>query len=124
AGGRMIAEVESDEGDTRLDHAPGQEGLLAPQMFAVAVAHLLRLAREIEGLPSPRADDHVHGLLAIAVHRRHRAGDVDLPAQAVERPEQRAPIADAVDGDALWQPKQVGAGPLAGVEAEFGVDWQ
>ena len=93
---RVVAEVERHEGHAGLDQSPGQEGLLAPEVLAVAVAALLRLLFDVERLLHAPAEHQLHGLPRVGVHRGQRAVLVQIAAQAVEAPQQRAAVVNSL----------------------------
>jgi hypothetical protein len=77
----VVAQVERDERDARLDQPPRQQRLLAPQMRAVAVAHRFRLLGQVERSLNPPADQHIDRLLLY----------LERAIAAIERPSRPCP---------------------------------
>ena len=74
ARGGVVAQVERDERDPGLDQPPGQQRLLAPEVLAVAVARRLAAPCDRSNASRTRPPvEHLHRLLAVLVHRLHRA---------------------------------------------------
>src|SRR5262249_52441056 len=121
AGRRVVAEVEGDKRRAGFNQSTGDESLLAPQVIAVASARRRRLALDVEGLLRPAAQQNLHCLLAIAIHRVHHSRAIEIVAERVETAQQCAPLADALVRDAERQLKKVGLGTPAGVDADVGV---
>src|SRR5262245_2467984 len=106
-GGRVIAQVERDKRNARLHQPPRKQGLLTPEVLAVAVADRLRLARQVERLLGASADEQFDGVLSVAVHRPDRLRSVKLPPQLVEVSEQRAAVEQPLLRQAAGQREEV-----------------
>ena len=66
-----LAHVHGHEAHARLDEFSPEQVALAAVAFAIAGAHPLRLALQIEGLAGLRIRQHILRLLEQRVHRRH-----------------------------------------------------
>ena len=65
--------VHADERHARLDQPPGHEQARPAQVPAVAVAHFVRLVRQVEGLTRLARREHRKRLLGVLAHRLDRS---------------------------------------------------
>src|SRR5688572_6565191 len=93
--------VARDEGRTGFYQPPGQQRALAPTVAAVSFAQGRVFLAQVERLASPRAGDHLEGLLIEAIHRSGGAAGVRFAAELVETRQQQAAIVQPIDRQIL-----------------------
>lgn len=92
----MVAEVEGDEGDTGFDEASSEEGLLAPEVRAVALSVGVGFEGKVKGFFGGVAEEEVHGLLLEAVDSERRFGGAPVMVGVIEGLAKEVSILDAV----------------------------
>ena len=102
-----VARVDGDARAPRLDQPAGQQGPLAVEVPAIAVAQAGVFLRDVERLTHAVAGDHLQRLRLEGVEPLEHAAGVDVAAERVELPERGGAGPHRVEREALGE-RQVG----------------